>query len=144
MLPSVPKTHLPPLCHLGRQRELHTPCQQVPQPPQKKKINHRTSESSRRLWLSEIPYWKSFPANFEAAGEVFTDLPAAQNAILAKVWAFSGKENVGNEIEHKLFLLKLFGHLRDIPAKSRDIPPIKFDFPGFEGHTELFGPHHFT
>ena len=27
------------------------------------------------------------------------------------------------EIEHKLFFLKLFGHLRDIPAKSRDIPP---------------------
>ena len=33
---------------------------------------------------------------------------------------------------------------RDIPAKSRDIPPKKFDFPGFEGHTELFGPHPFT
>ena len=42
------------------------------------------------------------------------------------------------------FFLKLFGHFRDIPAKSRDIPPKKFDFPGFEGHTELFGPHPFT
>ena len=40
--------------------------------------------------------------------------------------------------------LKLYGHLLDIPAKSRDIPPKKFDFPGFEGHTELFGPHPFT
>ena len=39
------------------------------------------------------------------------------------------------------FFLKLFGHRRDIPAKSRDIPPKKFDFPGFEGHTGLFGPH---
>ena len=39
--------------------------------------------------------------------------------------------------------LKLFGHLRDIPAKSRDIPAKKFGFPGFEGHTELFGPHPF-
>ena len=28
--------------------------------------------------------------------------------------------------------------------KSRDIPPKKFDFPGFEGHTELFGPHPFV
>ena len=33
------------------------------------------------------------------------------------------------------FFLKLFGHLRDIPAKSRDIRAKKFDFPGFEGHT---------
>ena len=33
---------------------------------------------------------------------------------------------------------------RDIPAKSRDIPPKKFDSLGFEGHTELFGPHPFT
>ena len=42
------------------------------------------------------------------------------------------------------FFLKLFGRPRDIPAKFRDIPPKKFDFPGFEGHTELFGPHPFT
>ena len=38
------------------------------------------------------------------------------------------------------FFLKLFGHHRDIPAKSRDIPSKKLDFPGFEGHIELFGP----
>ena len=36
------------------------------------------------------------------------------------------------------------GKRRDIPAKSRDIPLKKFDFPGFEGHTELFGPHPFV
>ena len=41
------------------------------------------SENSRRLWLSEIPCWKSFPANFGAAGNFFTDFPAAPNAILA-------------------------------------------------------------
>ena len=41
------------------------------------------------------------------------------------------------------FFLKLFGRPRDILAKSRDIPPKKFGFPGFEGHTELFGPHPF-
>ena len=46
----------------------------------------------------------------------------------------------GPKFEHKLFFLLLFGHRRDIPAKSRDIPPKKFDFPGFNGHTELFGP----
>ena len=27
------------------------------------------SENSRRLWLSEIPCWKGFPANFDAAGK---------------------------------------------------------------------------
>ena len=31
-----------------------------------------------------------------------------------------------------------------IPAKSQNIPPKKFDSLGFEGHTELFGPHPFT
>ena len=54
------------------------------------------------------------------------------------------KHSQGTKIEHKFFFLKLFGHLRDIPPKSWDIPPKKFDFPGFEGHTELFGPHPFT
>ena len=53
-------------------------------------------------------------------------------------------EIIGNENSTQTFFLKLFGHLRDIPAKSRDIPPKKFGFPGFEGHTELFGPHPFT
>ena len=41
------------------------------------------------------------------------------------------------------FFLKLFGRRRDIPAKSRDILPKKHDFPGFEGHTEPFGPRPF-
>ena len=31
--------------------------------------NSPISDSSRRLWLSEIPCWKSFPANFDAAGK---------------------------------------------------------------------------
>ena len=39
------------------------------------------------------------------------------------------------------YFLGLFGRRRDIPPNSRDIPPKKFDFAGFEGHTELFGPH---
>ena len=50
----------------------------------------------------------------------------------------------GQKLNTNYFFLKLFGHRRDIPAKSRDIPPKKFNFPGFEGHTELFGPHPFT
>ena len=54
----------------------------------------RDSENSRRLWLSEIRCWKSFPANFDAAGKLFPDFPAARNAIPAKVWAFSGKEKM--------------------------------------------------
>ena len=47
----------------------------------------------------------------------------------------------GQTIKPKYIFLKLFGHRRDIPAKSRDIPPKKFDFPCFKGHTELFAPH---
>ena len=45
------------------------------------------------------------------------------------------------KLNTNFFFLKIFGHFRDIPAKSRDIPPKKFDFPGFEGRIELFGPH---
>ena len=56
-------------------------------------FHEHLSENSRRLWLSEIPCWKSFPANFDAAGKIFTGFPAAPTAIPAKVWAFSGKEN---------------------------------------------------
>ena len=36
---------------------------------------------------------KSFRANFDAAVNFLTDFPAARNAIPAKVWALSGKEN---------------------------------------------------
>ena len=45
---------------------------------------------------------------------------------------------------NKPLFLKLVGHPRDIPAKSRDIPPESLVSLGFEGHTELFGPHPFT
>ena len=44
-------------------------------------------------WLSEILSWKGFPANFDAAGKLFPDFPAARHAIPAKVWALSGKED---------------------------------------------------
>ena len=50
----------------------------------------------------------------------------------------------GPENSTQTFFLKLFGHHRDISAKSRDIPPKKLDFTGFEGHTELFGPRPFV
>ena len=43
----------------------------------------------------------------------------------------------------KSLCLCAIGHHRDIPAKSRNIPPKKFDFSGFEGLSELFGPHPF-
>ena len=43
--------------------------------------------------MSEIRCWKSLRANLDAAGKFCTDFPAARNAIPAKVWAFSGKEN---------------------------------------------------
>ena len=41
---------------------------------------------------------------------------------------------------NKLVFLKLFGHLRDIPTKSRDIPPKKFGNPGFRGTYRTFRP----
>ena len=50
-------------------------------------------ENSRTLWLSEIPSWKGFPANFGTAGKSLPDLAAARDAIPAKVWALPGKEN---------------------------------------------------
>ena len=53
-------------------------------------------------------------------------------------------QSTGPKLNTNFFFIKLFGRSRDIPAKSRDIPPKRFCFPGFEGHTELFGPHPFT
>ena len=47
--------------------------------------------------------------------------------------------NLGPKTEQKtFFFLKFFGRLQDIPAKSRNIPPKKFDFPGSEGHAKTF------
>ena len=51
--------------------------------------------------------------------------------------------NGAQKLTTNLFFFKLFGHFRDIPAKSRDIPPQSWFSLGFEGHTELFGPHCF-
>ena len=50
------------------------------------------SENSRRLWLSKLPCWKGFLANFDAAGKLFPDFPAARNAIPTKVWELSGNK----------------------------------------------------
>ena len=51
---------------------------------------------------------------------------------------------MGPKLNTYFYFLKPFGHPRDIPAKSRDIPPKSFVSLSFEGHTELFGPHPFT
>ena len=77
------------------------------------------------------------------------------NGVRRVLWGFVSRHGLldtvkkhmaigAQKLNTNFFFLKLFGHRRDIPAKSRDIPPKKFDFPGFEGHTELFGPHPFT
>ena len=50
----------------------------------------------------------------------------------------------GTKIAHELFFLKLFGHHRDIPPKIPGYPAKKLVSLGFEGHTELCGPHPFT
>ena len=44
------------------------------------------------------------------------------------------------------FFLKLFGHLRDIPANIPGHPAKKSGLRGLrsEGHTDFFGPHPFT
>ena len=52
----------------------------------------------------------------------------------------SKNSRLGPEYGTQICFLKLFGHFWDIPAKFRDIPPKRFGFPGFEGHTELFAP----
>ena len=64
-------------------------------------------------WARMRPFWEGFsevqklekavavrnsllkgcPANFDAAAKLFPDFPVARNAIPAKVWALSGKEN---------------------------------------------------
>ena len=53
------------------------------------------------------------------------------------------KANYGGKIEHKLY----FSNFSGTPGISQQNPGIscqkKFGFPGFEGHTELFGPHPF-
>ena len=46
----------------------------------------------------------------------------------------------GRELNTNLFSQTF----RAISGYSGKILPKKFDFPGFEGHTELFGPHPFT
>ena len=48
--------------------------------------------------------------------------------------------NTGNKSWTQTFFLKLFGQFRDIPAKSRDIPPKKFGFSGFRGTYRTFWP----
>ena len=52
--------------------------------------------------------------------------------------------NRERKLNPNYFFSNFSGAPRDIPAKSRDIPPKMFDFPGFEGRIELFGPHPFT
>ena len=69
--------------------------------------------------------------------------PKIHSKIQIGIWEFRG-QNLGKGNWTQIFLLKLFGRPWDIPAKSRDILPKKFDFPGFEGRIELFGPHPFT
>ena len=60
-----------------------------------------------------------------------------------KVLTLSALNKDKDVVSPNFFFSNFSGASRDIPAKSRDIPLKKFDFPGFEGHTELFGPHPF-
>ena len=53
-------------------------------------LNQKTREGGGCL---KFLAGKGFRADFEAAGKFLTDFPAARNAIPAKVWALSGKEN---------------------------------------------------
>ena len=71
-------------------------------------------------------------------------LPCSHENAAEMPWLKSQKKKTKafdrGPIEHKLFFLKLFGHRRDIPAKSRDIPPKKFDFPWFRETYRTFWP----
>ena len=51
---------------------------------------------------------------------------------------------IGDANRTQFSFLKLFGPLRDIPAKSREYLAKKPVALGFEGHSELFGPRPFT
>ena len=46
----------------------------------------------------------------------------------------------GPKLNTNFFFLKLFGHSRDIPAKSRDIPPKKVWFPWLRGTYRTLWP----
>ena len=50
---------------------------------------------------------------------------------------------LGNENWTQTFFSQTFRAPPGYFGCLRDIPPKKFDFPGFEGHIELFGPHPF-
>ena len=55
--------------------------------------------------------------------------------------ASNGKhQSLGDENWTQTFFLKLFGHRRHIPAKSRDIPPKEVWFPWFRGTYRTFWP----
>ena len=57
-----------------------------------------TTENSRRLWLSEIPCRKGFPANFDAAGKLFPDFPATRNAIPARFDLFPVRKTAAGKL----------------------------------------------
>ena len=97
-----------------------------------------SSENSRRLWLSKIPCWKGFPANFDAAGKWFPDFPAAQNAIPTKVWALSGKENGCWKIGRACGNAAGFSPLRP-PQLSWVL--LNFEFFGVSGSARPLAPH---
>ena len=52
-------------------------------------------------------------------------------------------KGAGCPVRDNFFFSNFLGAL-GISRQNREIPPKKFGFPGFEGHTELFGPHRFT
>ena len=51
---------------------------------------------------------------------------------------------IGNENWTQTFFSQTFRAPPGYPGKIPGYPAQKFDFPGFEGHTELFGPHPFV
>ena len=75
--------------------------------------------NSRRLWLSKSPWWKGFPANFNAVEKVFPDFPAARSAIPAEAWA------VGTFWKGK-WLLENRSHLRKLCLQERSTAQREF------------------
>ena len=74
----------------------------------------------------------------------FLKLKSAKTEIVLHLGSMVNRDQkIGAKIEHKLFS-QTFRATPGYPGKIQGSPAKNFNFPGFEGHTELFGPHPFT
>ena len=92
------------------------------------------------------PHRKStLGSTFESTSSDFTFSTPVAGLIVANVIVISKEDySRGQELNTNLFFLNFSGTPGTSPQTSRDIPPKGLVSLGFEGHTELLGPHPFT